>query len=90
MTKSYSREEFVEYVKNLNLKELEDIAAFVNEYFDHYNSISADNAEEKQLAWEKYVILLSRYGQLFVSFYLMVMELRDNAQKALFPDGQNS
>lgn len=89
MTKNYNREEFVEYVKNLELTELEDIAAFVNEYFNHYNSISNDDAEQKQLAWEKYVILLSRYGQLFVSFALMVMELRDNAEKAI-QDGQDN
>lgn len=89
MTKNYTREEFVEYVKNLELTELEDIAAFVNEYFDHYNSISAEDKDQKQLAWEKYVILLSRYGQLFISFAMMVMELRNNAEKAI-KDGQDS
>ena len=89
MTKNYSREEFVDYVKNLELKELEDIAAFVNEYFNHYNSISPEDEVQKQLAWEKYVILLSRYGQLFVSFAMMVMELRDNTEKAI-QNGQNS
>jgi hypothetical protein len=89
MTKNYTREEFVEYVKNLELQELEDIASFITEYFNHYNSIPNEDAEQKQLAWEKYVILLSRYGQLFISFATMVMELRDNAEKAI-KDGQDS
>lgn len=89
MTKNYTREEFVEYVKDLKFHELEDVANFINEYFEHYESIPAENKEEKQLAWEKYVILLSKYGQWFVSFALMVMELRGKMESTI-QNGQDS
>lgn len=83
MTKNYTREEFVEYVKDLKFQELEDVANFINEYFEHYESIPADKTEEKQLAWEKYIILLSKYGQWFISFALMVMQLRSDMEKSI-------
>lgn len=89
MTKNYTREEFVDYVKGLKFQELEDVANFINEYFEHYESIPEDNKEEKQLAWEKYVILLSKYGHWFVSFALMVMELRGKMGETV-ENGQDS
>lgn len=89
MTKHYTREEFVDYVKNLKFTELEDVASFVDEYFQHFESIPEEQADEKTLAWEKYIILLSKYGHWFVSFALMVMEMRKEMEKAI-PDGQVS
>lgn len=76
MTKNYTREEFVEYVKNLEFYELEDVANYIREYFEHYESIPLENKEEKNLAWEKYIILLAKYGHWLVSFALMVIDMR--------------
>lgn len=89
MTKNYTREEFVEYVKDLQFYELDDVANYINEYYFHYESIPDEEKEEKQLAWEKYVILLAKYGHWFISFALMVMDMRREMEKTA-PNGQNS
>lgn len=80
MTKNYTRDEFVDYVKNLRFTEIEDVAKFVEEYFNYYDSIPVENTAEKTLAWEKYVILLSKYGHWFVTFTLMILELKDKME----------
>lgn len=74
--KSYTKEEFVKYVESLQFEELEDAANFVNEYYEYYRSLSGDNKEEKDAAWEKYMILQAKFGMMFVSFTLMVIEFR--------------
>ena len=86
MTKTYNRDDFVAYVKDLNFVDLADAAAFVNEYYNHYNSVPIEDNAEKQLAWEKYVILLSKFGHWFMSFSLMVLELQKNLEVNLKPD----
>lgn len=86
MTKTYNREEFITYVKDLNFVELEDAASFVNEYYNHYISLSNEDNDEKQLAWEKYVILLSKFGHLFLSFSLMVLEIQKTLDTNLKPE----
>lgn len=83
MTKNYTKQEFVEYVKNLEFYELSDIANFINEYYEHYESIPAADEEEKQNAWEKYVILLAKYGHLFVAFTLMVIAMRHGTESEM-------
>ena len=81
MTKSLSREEFIDYVKGLEFQELEDAAAFVNEYFEYYQSLTTEAEEEKQLAWEKYIILCSKYGHWFMKFTLNIIEMRKEIQE---------
>jgi hypothetical protein len=80
MTKTYNREDFLAYVKELNFVDLEDAASFVNEYYKHYISLSNEDNDEKQLAWEKYMILLSKFGHWFVNFSLMVFEMQKNLE----------
>lgn len=74
--KSYTQEEFVEYVKNLEFDELEDCAAFVTQYYNYYKDVPETDKEEKDLAWAKYMILMSKYGMMFVSFTTMVISFR--------------
>lgn len=76
--KSFTKEEFVKYVETLQFEELEDAANFVNEYYEYYRSLSGNNKEEKDSAWEKYMILQAKFGMLFVSFTKMVIEFRKN------------
>ena len=80
MTKSYNREDFFSYVKGLDFVDLGDAASFVDEYYKHYISLPYENTEEKQLAWEKYLILLSKYGHWFIGFSLSVLELQKNLE----------
>ena len=89
MTKNYNRDEFVEYVKSLKFHELEDAANFIDEYYRYFESIPEEEKDAKQLAWEKYVILLSKYGHWFVSFSLVVMDLRKKMVEDL-ENGQNT
>lgn len=74
--KSFTREEFVNYVKTLEFEELADAAQFVTEYYDYYNNLPEDPKEEKDAAWEKYIILQSKFGMLFVSFTSLVIDFR--------------
>lgn len=91
MTKNYTKQEFIEYVKNLEFYELEDVANYIKEYFEHYDSIPEENKEEKQLAWEKYVVLLAKYGHWLFSFTLMVIEMRKEIETVKAEAvGQNS
>ena len=39
-----------------------------------------EKAENKQLAWEKYVILISKYGVTFAEYSKMVLELKKNLE----------
>lgn len=81
--KSYSREEFIEYVKGLKFDELEDIATFVQSYFNYYESVPADQKEEKDAAWEKYVILAAKYCISFTEFTLAVIDYRKKLNEEL-------
>lgn len=74
--KSYTKEEFVDYVKTLEFDELEDAANFVTEYYDYYKSLPNESSVEKDAAFEKYMILMAKFGMLFVSFSLMVIGFR--------------
>lgn len=74
--KSYTRDEFVNYVKNLEFDELDDAANFVTEYFEYFNSIPNENKEEKDAAWEKWIILMSKFGMMFVAFTSEVISFR--------------
>jgi hypothetical protein len=74
--KSYTQEEFVEYVKNLEFDELENCAAFVAQYYDYYKEVPETNKEEKDLAWVKYMTLMSKFGMMFVSFTTMVISFK--------------
>ena len=70
------RSEFIEYVKNLELYDLEVITDFVLEYYDHYNAIPEENEKEKQDAWEKYVIVISKYGIMMAEYTRMMIGFR--------------
>lgn len=80
MTKTYNREDFLAYVNDLNFVDLQDATSFVHEYYNHYISLPNDDSEEKQLAWEKYLILLSKFGHWFMKFSMMVLELQKNLE----------
>lgn len=81
--KSYSREEFINYVKNLEFDELDDAANFVTEYFIYFESIPLENKEEKDAAWEKWVILMSKFGMMFVTFTSEVIAFRKRLNNEL-------
>lgn len=74
--KSYTKEEFIEYVKKLEFQELEDCAAFVTEYYNYYVSVPEADKDEKNEAWSKYIILMSKFGMMFVGFTSAVIEFR--------------
>jgi hypothetical protein len=74
--KSYTKEEFIEYVKKLEFDELENCAKFVSDYYEYYKSLPDDPKEDKDAAWEKYMILMSKFGMMFVSFTIMVIGFR--------------
>lgn len=74
--KSFTREEFLEYVKGLNFEELEDVSNFVQEYLDHFQSIPEENVKEKDDAWEKYMMLMARFGSMFLAFTISVINFR--------------
>lgn len=91
--KSYTKEEFVKYVETLQFDELEDAAAFVTEYYEYYKSLPNEPKEEKDASFEKYMILMAKFGMLFVSFTLMVIGFRKKlndeiaAEEAQDPSG---
>ena len=79
--KSYTIEEFRDYIKTVKFEELEDLASFISEYFDHYKSVPDTDVAEKELALGKYIILITEYGMAFVSFTLSVIEMRKKMQE---------
>lgn len=81
--KSYTTEEFVEYVKTLQFNELEDMASFVKDYYEHFESIPRENEQEKNAAWEKFVVLITRFGMSFVSFTLAVIDFRKKVDEEI-------
>jgi len=74
--KDYTREEFIEYVKKLEFQELEDCATFITEYYNYYKNLPEESKEEKDAAWEKYMVLMSKFGMMFVMFTTSVIDLR--------------
>lgn len=72
----HTQEEFLQYVKNLEFNELEDVASFVTEYYEYYRNIPEEKKEEKDEAWQKYMILMAKFGMMFVSFTATVIEYR--------------
>jgi hypothetical protein len=74
--KSYTRDEFVDYVKTLEFDVLEDAASFITEYYNYYNNLPDEKKEEKDAAYEKYIILMSKFGMMFVTFTSLVIEFR--------------
>jgi hypothetical protein len=74
--KDYTREEFIEYVKKLEFQELEDCASFITEYYNYYKNLPEESKEEKDTAWEKYMVLMSKFGMMFVMFTTSVIDLR--------------
>jgi hypothetical protein len=88
--KSYTQEEFVEYVKNLEFDELEDCAAFVTQYYNYYKDVPETDKEEKDLAWAKYMILMSKYGMMFVAFAASVVEFRKRLQNEISEEENGS
>lgn len=74
--KNFTNEEFVDYIKKLEFNELEDCAAFAIEYYNFYLNTPETNKEEKDNAWTKYVIIISKFGMMFASFTAAVIEFR--------------
>jgi len=86
--KSFTKEEFIKYVETLQFDELEDCAKFVTEYYDYYKSLPDEPKENKDAAWEKYMILMSKYGMMFVSFTIMVIDFRKRLNEEI--DAENA
>jgi len=74
--KSYTIEEFSKYVEALQFEELEDIGNFILEYYEYYKQTPDQPREEKDLAYQKYMVLLARYGLMFISFSMSVIDIR--------------
>ena len=74
--KSFSKEEFVKYVEKLEFEELEDAANFVTEYFEYYRQLPDNPKENKDAAWEKYMILMAKFGMMFVTFTSLAIRYR--------------
>lgn len=74
--KSYTKEEFIKYVEKFEFQELEDAANFVLDYYDYYKSLPNEPKAEKDAAWEKYMILMAKFGMMFVTFSLMIIDYR--------------
>jgi hypothetical protein len=81
--KSFTKEEFINYIKNLEFNELEDCAEFVTTYYEHYIAIPSDKKEEKDEAWERYMILMAKFGMMFVTFTAAVIEYRKKLNEEL-------
>ena len=81
--KSFSKEEFVEYVKTLEFEELGDCAAFITQYYEYYVNTPQTPVEEKDLAFEKYLILLAKFAMQFVYFTSMVIDMREKINEEL-------
>jgi hypothetical protein len=79
MSQSYTRDEFLDYVKDLQIDDLEQMVDLVLEYFDYYEQLPED-AENKQDAWEKFVILVTKYGVTFAEYTKMVLQLKKNLE----------
>lgn len=75
MTQSYTREEFVEYVKELEIDNLEQMVDLVLEYFDYYEKLP-EEAENKELAWEKYCIVIAMYGINLADYAKKMINMR--------------
>jgi len=89
MMKSYTSEEFVEYVKKLNFDKLEDCAAFITEYYEYYVAIPEENKQDKGDAWTKYIILMSKFGMMFVSFTTAVIDFRKQLNEEIRLEEEN-
>lgn len=76
--------------QTLEFDELGDAAAFVTEYFEYYKSVPDSNKEEKDAAWEKYMILMAKFGSMFVSFTSIVIEYRKKLNEELQSEEENS
>lgn len=74
--KGYTVEEFSKYVESLQFEELEDVGNFILEYYQSYKNVPEEPGEEKDLAFQKYLVLLSRFGLLFINFSMSVIYLR--------------
>lgn len=73
--KNMSRDEFHEYVENLKFYNIADAAAFVSAYYDDYEKTPSENEDERRLAYEKYIILIAKYGILFVDYATITSRL---------------
>lgn len=81
--KSYTKEEFVNYVNTLEFEDLGDCANFVTSYYEFYQNTPQEPIEEKDLAFEKYLILLAKFGMQFVYFTSMVIDMRKRFNEEL-------
>lgn len=86
----HTQEEFLQYVENLEFNELEDVASFVTEYYEYYRNIPEEKKEEKDEAWQKYMILMAKFGMMFVSFTATVIEYRKQLNEELAAEENNS
>lgn len=86
----HTQEEFLQYVKNLEFNELEDVASFVTEYYEYYRNLPEEKKEEKDEAWQKYMILMAKFGMMFVSFTATVIEYRKQLNEELAAEENNS
>lgn len=69
--------DFVDYVKNLQITDFNTIADMVLEYFDHYRDLSEENEAKKELAWQKYIIITAKYGTLMAECTKAFVEINE-------------
>jgi hypothetical protein len=77
---TFTKEEFVEYINNLEFYELEDAVEFVMNYWEDYAK-DPENYDKRY----KYNACISRYGHMFLFYTSDVIKLRKNyeARKAV-------
>lgn len=68
---SFTKEEFLKYIQNLDFYELEDVAEFVNEYWLEYQK----NPEDKDNKYQ-YSACMITFGHLFLEYTRSVIQLR--------------
>jgi hypothetical protein len=67
---SFSQEEFINYLEELEFLEFEDLGCFIKEY---YNSFVRNPTYDNRY---RYNACISKYGHLFLDFSMAVIELR--------------
>lgn len=70
--KHASIEEFVNYIENLEVNSIHSAIDLVEAYYSDYLQTPDEQADEKNVAWMKYVVLSSKFC---VTFALLLKEV---------------
>ena len=73
--KHLSKEEFVQYISDLDFQEFEDLLGYMRAYYDEYTKTAKlEDEEEAKMAWFRYSCLLSKYGHVLLKFAEEIVE----------------